>query len=207
MNGVEPRTTGMTNVSRQPFVIGVCGGAASGKHTVCDMIIEQLRDQRVVLVNQDAFYHNLSTEELSRVREYNFDHPDAFDTEKLLSSMEKLNHGEAVDIPKYDYKSNMNYVLPSRRVNPADVILLEGILVFHDSRIRELMNMKIFVDTDPDVRLARRIRRDTNEKGRDIGVVLDQVNDDKFTRILCSCQDAEERNKKSFLLCLILGGK
>ncbi|CAM8941214.1 unnamed protein product [Rhodiola kirilowii] len=174
MNGVGERTTEMENVSRQPFVIGVCGGAASGKHTVCNMIIEQLHDQRVVLVNQDAFYHNLSAEELSRVREYNFDHPDAFDTEKLLSAMDELNHGQAVDIPKYDCRSYANNVLPSRRVNPADVILLEGILVFHDSRIRELMNMKIFVDTDADVRLARRIRRDMGEKGRDIGAVLDQ---------------------------------
>ncbi|KAH0997790.1 hypothetical protein GBA52_021654 [Prunus armeniaca] len=151
----------------------------------------QLHDQRVVLVNQDSFYHNLTEEELKRVHEYNFDHPgegipatsnlrniseaiNAFDTEKLLSSMDKLKHGQAVDIPNYDFKSYKNSVFPARRVNPSDVIILEGILVFHDPRVRELMNMKIFVDTDADVRLARRIRRDTVEKGRDIGTVLDQ---------------------------------
>ncbi|KVH89225.1 Phosphoribulokinase/uridine kinase [Cynara cardunculus var. scolymus] len=94
----------------------VAGGAASGKTTVCDMIIEQLHDQRVVLVNQDSFYHKLTAEELTRVHEYNFDHPGkfyAFDNEKLLSAMEMLKHGEAVDIPKYNFRSYKNNV--SRR--------------------------------------------------------------------------------------------
>ncbi|KAL8462122.1 hypothetical protein ACS0TY_032470 [Phlomoides rotata] len=177
---IEQPTTSATENVKQPFVIGVAGGAASGKTTVCDMIIEQLRDQRVVLVNQDSFYHNLTPEELKRVNDYNFDHPDAFDTEQLLSDMEKLKHGHAVDIPKYDFMSYKNDVFPARRVNPSDVIILEGILIFHDPRVRELMNMKIFVDTDADVRLARRIRRDTVEKGRDIGTVLDQYS--KFVK-------------------------
>lgn len=174
-NHIEKPTTSPAaeNLHKQPFVIGVAGGAASGKTTVCDMIIQQLHDQRVVLVNQDSFYHNLSEEELERVHEYNFDHPDAFDTEKLLDSMDKLRHGQAVDMPKYDFRTYKN-VSPARRVNPSDVIILEGILIFHDPRLRELMNMKIFVDTDADVRLARRIRRDTGEKGRDIATVLDQ---------------------------------
>ncbi|XWS27686.1 hypothetical protein CRYUN_Cryun25bG0002700 [Craigia yunnanensis] len=187
MDGLESRhiekpttSSGTENVQKQPFVIGVAGGAASGKTTVCDMIIQQLHDQRVVLVNQDSFYHKLTEEELARVHEYNFDHPDAFDTEKLLDSMENLRHGRAVDIPKYDFKSYKNNVFPARRVNPSDVIILEGILIFHDPHVRELMNMKIFVDTDADVRLARRIRRDTVEKGRDIGAVLDQPAFDDF---------------------------
>nr|XP_034889255.1 uridine kinase-like protein 4 isoform X2 [Populus alba] len=183
MNGLElrntevghPTTLAAEEMHKQPFVIGVAGGAASGKTTVCDMIIQQLHDQRVVLVNQDSFYHDLTEEELTRVHEYNFDHPDAFDTEQLLCAMEKLRHGQAVDIPKYDFKSYKNNVFPARRVNPSDVIILEGILIFHDPRVRELMNMKLFVDTDADVRLARRIRRDTVEKSRDIGTVLDQI--------------------------------
>ncbi|XP_022732926.1 uridine kinase-like protein 3 isoform X3 [Durio zibethinus] len=174
---IEKATTSSAteNVHKQPFVIGVAGGSASGKTTVCDMIIQQLHDQRVVLVNQDSFYHNLSEEEFARVHECNFDHPDAFDTEKLLDSMENLRHGQAVDIPNYDFKSYKSNVFPARRVNPSDVIILEGILIFHDHRVRELMNMKIFVDTDADVRLARRIRRDTVDKGRDIDTVLDQI--------------------------------
>ncbi|KAL9259075.1 Uridine kinase-like protein, partial [Drosera capensis] len=176
----EPTTSYTENGYKEPFFIGVSGGAASGKTAVCDMIIQQLHDQRVVVVNQDSFYHNLTEEELSHVHEYNFDHPDAFDTEHLLGTMEKLRHGKAVDIPNYDFKSYKNNVFPARRVNPSDVIIVEGILVFHDPRVRELMNMKIFVDTDADVRLARRIRRDTAEKGRDIGTVLDQYS--KFVK-------------------------
>ncbi|XP_015574932.1 uridine kinase-like protein 3 isoform X1 [Ricinus communis] len=176
----QPMTSATEDMYKQPFVIGVAGGAASGKTTVCDMIIQQLHDQRVVLVNQDSFYQNLTEEELTRVHDYNFDHPDAFDTEQLLCAMEKLRHGQAVDIPNYDFKSYKNDVFPARRVNPSDVIILEGILVFHDQRVRDLMNMKIFVDTDADVRLARRIRRDTAEKGRDIGAVLDQYS--KFVK-------------------------
>uniref|UniRef100_M1B532 uridine/cytidine kinase n=1 Tax=Solanum tuberosum TaxID=4113 RepID=M1B532_SOLTU len=140
-------TTSIDERVKQPFVIGVAGGAASGKTTVCDLIIDQLHDQRVVLVNQDSFYHNLTPEELTKVHEYNFDHPDAFDTEQLLCVMEKLKHGQAVDIPKYDFKSNKNDVFPLRRVNPSDVTILEGILIFHDPRVRDLMSMKIFVDT------------------------------------------------------------
>ncbi|BAT88453.1 hypothetical protein LR48_Vigan569s001000 [Vigna angularis] len=177
-DSIEQPTTSESDMYKQPFVIGVAGGAASGKTAVCDMIIQQLHDQRVVLVNQDSFYHSLSEEELTRVQDFNFDHPDAFDTEQLLCVMDKLKHGEAVDIPKYDFKTYKSDVL--RRVNPSDVIILEGILAFHDPRVRELMNMKIFVDTDADVRLARRIRRDTNEKSRDIGAVLDQYS--KFVK-------------------------
>ncbi|XP_020089271.1 uridine kinase-like protein 3 [Ananas comosus] len=175
----HPTTSTTENGHKEPFVIGVAGGAASGKAPVCNMIIEQLRDQRVVLVNQRSFYYDLSEEELARVHEYNFDHPDAFDTEYLLSCMENLKHGIAVDIPNYDFKTHKS-ILPPRKVNPSDVIILEGILVFHDPRVRELMNMKIFVDTDADVRLARRIWRDTAERGRDIKTVLDQYS--KFVK-------------------------
>ncbi|XP_039138150.1 uridine kinase-like protein 4 isoform X1 [Dioscorea cayenensis subsp. rotundata] len=175
----QPTTSNAESFHRQPFIIGVAGGASSGKTSVCNMIIEQLHDQRVVLVNQDSFYYDLTEEELTRVQDYNFDHPDAFDTEKLLTCMENLKLGEAVDIPNYDLKTYKK-ILPARKVNPSHVIILEGILIFHDPRVRELMNMKIFVDTDADVRLARRIRLDTADKGRDIGTVLDQYS--KFVK-------------------------
>ncbi|GAB2278514.1 Uridine kinase-like protein 1, chloroplastic, partial [Dionaea muscipula] len=169
----------------------VSGGTASGKTTVCDMIIQQLHDHRVVLVNQDSFYRGLTPEELERVHEYNFDHPDAFDTEQLLECAEKLKSGQSVHVPIYDFKTHQRCTDSFRQVNASDVIILEGILVFHDQRVRNLMNMKIFVDTvlgveccssvwclflvDADVRLARRIRRDTVERGRDINSVLEQA--------------------------------
>eukprot|EP00252_Welwitschia_mirabilis_P018917 TRINITY_DN4240_c0_g3_i1.p1 TRINITY_DN4240_c0_g3~~TRINITY_DN4240_c0_g3_i1.p1 ORF type:complete len:493 (+),score=107.02 TRINITY_DN4240_c0_g3_i1:308-1786(+) len=159
---------------KQPFVIGVAGGTASGKTTVCDMIIQQLHDHRVVLVHQDSFYRGLTPDELKHVHEYNFDHPDAFDTEQLLECIDTLKRGESVNIPIYDFKHHRRSADSFRKVNPSDVIILEGILVFHDPRVRDLMNMKIFVDTDADVRLARRIRRDTLERGRDVNSVLEQ---------------------------------
>ncbi|XP_058101972.1 uridine kinase-like protein 3 isoform X7 [Magnolia sinica] len=104
-----------------------------------------------------------------------FGSPDAFDTELLLCTMEKLKLGQGVSIPNYDFKTHKSYGIPARQVNPSDVIILEGILVLHDPRVRDLMNMKIFVDTDSDLRLARRIKRDTVERGRDIQLVLDQI--------------------------------
>ncbi|PKI59241.1 hypothetical protein CRG98_020321 [Punica granatum] len=91
---------------QQPFVIGVSGGTASGKTTVCDMIIQQLHDHRVVLVNQDSFYRGLTPEESERVQEYNFDHPDAFDTEQLLDCIEKLKAGQSYQVPVYNFKTH-----------------------------------------------------------------------------------------------------
>ncbi|KAM1130014.1 hypothetical protein ACFX19_045421 [Malus domestica] len=161
------------HAAKQPFVIGVSGGTASGKTTVCDMIIQQLHDHRVVLVNQDSFYRGLTPEESERVHEYNFDHPDAFDTEQLLDCIQKLKNGQSVQVPIYDFKTHRRKSDSFRQVNASDVIILEGILVFHDQHVRNLMNIKIFVDTDADVRLARRIRRDTVERGRDINSVLE----------------------------------
>ncbi|CAI9111570.1 OLC1v1011821C1 [Oldenlandia corymbosa var. corymbosa] len=169
-----PTPSSATDSAKQPFVIGVSGGTASGKTTVCDMIIQQLHDHRVVLVNQDSFYRGLTPEELKRVSEYNFDHPDAFDTEQLLECVDKLKSGHSVQVPIYDFKTHQRCSDSFRQVNASDVIILEGILVFHDQRVRNLMNMKVFVDTDADVRLARRIRRDTVERGRDINSVLEQ---------------------------------
>ncbi|WOL15885.1 uridine kinase-like protein 1, chloroplastic isoform X1 [Canna indica] len=159
---------------KQPFVIGVSGGTASGKTTVCDMIIQQLHDHRVVCVNQDSFYRGLTAEESVHVQDYNFDHPDAIDTEQLLECMGKLKSGYSVNVPIYDFKSHRRSSESFRKVNASDVIILEGILVFHDARVREMMDMKIFVDTDADIRLARRIRRDTVERGRDMNSVLEQ---------------------------------
>ncbi|KAL3723065.1 hypothetical protein ACJRO7_035275 [Eucalyptus globulus] len=183
-NGVEERRPPLQSEAppppfKQPFVIGVAGGTASGKTTVCNMIISQMRHERVVLVNQDSFYNSLSDEKLQKVHEYNFDHPDAFNTELLLSCMEKLKLGQEVSIPSYDFKSHKS-TEAACKVNPSDVIILEGILVLHDPRVRDLMNMKIFVDTDSDIRLARRIQRDTIERGRDIQGVLDQY--DRFVK-------------------------
>ncbi|KAJ0667798.1 putative transferase [Helianthus annuus] len=160
--------------NKVPFIIGVAGGTASGKTTVCNVIMARLHDRRVVLINQDSFYHCFSDEQSANLQDYNFDHPDSFDTESLLSCVETLRKGQSVNIPDYDYKMHKKSG-PGRLVNPSDVIILEGILVLHDERVRDLMNIKIFVDLDSDVRLGRRIKRDTVERGRNIQYVLDQV--------------------------------
>ncbi|KOM32702.1 hypothetical protein LR48_Vigan01g225800 [Vigna angularis] len=169
-SGWQPSTTSSSSPtsSHQPFIIGVAGGTASGKTTVCDIIIQQLQDHRVVLVCQDSFYRGLTNDELKRVHEYNFDHPNAFDTEQLVETLGQLKSGQSVQIPIYDFKLHQRSTDKSRQVNGSDVIIMEGILVFHEQRVRNMMNMKIFVDADPDVRLARRIKRDTVERGRDI---------------------------------------
>ncbi|KAI4350613.1 hypothetical protein L6164_005057 [Bauhinia variegata] len=169
----QSNASGARSSTKQPFFIGVAGGTASGKTTVCNMIITQLHDHRIILINQDSFYHSLDAKMLQKVNEYNFDHPDAFNMELMLSCVEKLKGGLTVNIPNYDFKSHKN-TEHARQVYPADVIILEGILILHDSRVRDLLNMKIFVDEDSDVRLARRIRRDTIERGRSIQNVLDQ---------------------------------
>eukprot|EP00271_Cylindrocystis_brebissonii_P010289 TRINITY_DN26443_c0_g1_i1.p1 TRINITY_DN26443_c0_g1~~TRINITY_DN26443_c0_g1_i1.p1 ORF type:complete len:521 (-),score=81.55 TRINITY_DN26443_c0_g1_i1:526-2088(-) len=162
-----------SGIAREPFLIGVAGGTASGKTTVCDQIIQQLRDHRVVLVNQDSFYRGLTAEEMKQVHEYNFDHPDAFDTEAMFQTLVDLRKGKSVEIPIYDFTTHQRSTR-TRKMNAADVIILEGILVFHDPQVRSSMNMRIFVDTDADVRLARRVRRDTIDRGRDVLSVIDQ---------------------------------
>ncbi|XP_028765081.1 uridine kinase-like protein 2, chloroplastic [Neltuma alba] len=164
---LSPTDDGLVGLT-QPFVIGVSGGTASGKTSVCDMIIQQLQDHRVVVVCQDSFYRGLTERELKRVHEYNFDHPDAFDTEELVKCISKLKSGQSVHVPVYDFKTHQRSSEKYTQVNASEVIILEGILVFHEQRVRDMMNMKIFVDTDADVRLARRIRRDTVDRGRDM---------------------------------------
>ncbi|GAU44981.1 hypothetical protein TSUD_184820, partial [Trifolium subterraneum] len=135
-----------TEIPHNIFIIGVSGGTASGKTTVCDMIIQQLQDHRVVLVNQDSFYRGLTNDECKRVHEYNFDHPDAFDTEQLVETLIKLKSGQSVQVPIYDFKLHQRASDRHRQVNASDVIIMEGILVFHEQRVRDMMNMKIFVD-------------------------------------------------------------
>ncbi|KAJ7974786.1 Uridine kinase [Quillaja saponaria] len=125
-------------------------------------------------VGRIHFIAGLTPEESERVHEYNFDHPDAFDTEQLLECIQTLRSGQSVHVPIYDFKIHNRSSDSFRQVNASDVIILEGILVFHDQRLRNLMNMKIFADEEADVRLSRRIRRDIVERARDINSVLEQ---------------------------------
>ena len=160
-----------------PFIIGICGGSASGKTTVCREIIDTLSNKRVVTISQDSFYRNLTPEENERAfaADFNFDSPDAFDYEAFEQVVHELKRGnQNIAIPIYDFKTNARVDGESYQLPSADVILIEGILVFYSKSLREAMDMKIFVDTDPDTSLARRIRRDLRERGRDLDSILTQ---------------------------------
>eukprot|EP00884_Botryococcus_braunii_P007943 jgi/Botrbrau1/1714/Bobra.116_2s0056.1 len=169
-----PRTMSRARVvHNQPFFIGVAGGTASGKTTVCDHIMQRLHDQCVVMLCQDSFYRGLSPEELKNVSTYNFDDPGAFDVAEMVRCLSALKEMKAVDVPTYDFVHHRRSE-KRRRVEPADVVIVEGILVLYMEEIRNLLNMKIYVDTDDDVRLARRIQRDVSVRGRDVAGVIQQ---------------------------------
>ncbi|KAJ3083971.1 Uridine-cytidine kinase-like 1 [Quaeritorhiza haematococci] len=165
-----------------PFLIGVAGGAASGKAAVVKMIMDHLLKDRdpkivnVVHVKMNDFYRELSAEEHELVDrgDYNFDHPDAFDWKKLEQIMQQLLDGKSVDIPTYDFKNRKRLAETTRIASP-DVVIFEGILMLYKKRIRERLSLKVFVDVDSDVRLARQVIRDTEERyNYDLEYVLHQ---------------------------------
>ncbi|TKR58321.1 hypothetical protein L596_029779 [Steinernema carpocapsae] len=161
-----------------PFLIGVAGGTASGKSSVCKKIMDMLgpNNRRVVSISQDSFYRNLTPDENIRASrgDFNFDHPDAFEHPLMLNVLDSLCNGRAEKIPRYDFKTNSRLSNEFDIVEPADVIIVEGILVFYDQKLRDMFHMKLFVDADSDIRLARRVERDTRERGRTLSKVLHQ---------------------------------
>ena len=155
------------------MIMGISGGTGSGKTTVAQKIISSVGRENVVYLQQDSYYRNLGDMPLDLKHRVNYDHPDAFDTELLINHLEGLRAQEAIEQPIYDYATH------SRRsdtfhVEPRPVIIVEGILVFVNSKLRGLMDMKIFVDTDPDIRFIRRLDRDVHERGRTLESVISQ---------------------------------
>ncbi|XP_066964609.1 uridine-cytidine kinase 2 isoform X1 [Macrobrachium rosenbergii] len=172
-NGFGPKT---------PFLIGVAGGTASGKSTVCKRIMERLgqddiehSQRRVVCISQDSFYRPLTPEESSKALKglFNFDHPDAFDNELILKTLRQILDGKICKIPNYDFVTNSR-LESTTTLYPADVVLFEGILMFYQPEIRSHFHMKLFVDSDADTRLARRVMRDTRDRARNLEHVLNQ---------------------------------
>lgn len=157
----------------KPIVIGVTGGTASGKTTVSHAIFDHFADDSVLLLAQDAYYNDQSDMTIEQRRAVNYDHPLAFDTPRLIADLKKLLHYQAVEVPVYDYKilNRSDKVIVQQ---PRDVIILEGILILDDPKLRDLMDIKVFVDTDDDVRVIRRIQRDIRERGRTLDNVIDQ---------------------------------
>ena len=159
-------------MARRPLLVGVSGGTASGKTTVCRMITETL-GVNCVLISMDNFYRGLSAEDHEKVADYNFDHPNALDFDELHLCLSSLLAGTPTDIPMYDFSTHAR---TSERlsIQPAELILFEGIFSLYEERIRDLMSLKIFVQTDDDVRLARRLMRDTRERGRTVTGIISQ---------------------------------
>uniref|UniRef100_A0A8C6RGQ1 Uridine-cytidine kinase n=1 Tax=Nannospalax galili TaxID=1026970 RepID=A0A8C6RGQ1_NANGA len=167
--------------SKEAFAIGLGGGSASGKTTVARMIIEALDVPWVVLLSMDSFYKVLTQQQQEQAahNNYNFDHPDAFDFDLIISTLKKLKQGRSVQVPIYDFTTHSRKK-DWKTLYGANVIIFEGIMAFADKTLLELLDMKIFVDTDSDIRLVRRLRRDISERGRDIEGVIKQYN--KFVK-------------------------
>jgi len=168
---------------RVPFMIGVAGGTASGKSTVCQKLVEKLgqnevnnMEKQVVSLSQDSFYRELHPHEIALAKKgmFNFDHPDAFDNELMESVLSDIMAGRVTKIPVYDFKTNSRVAGQFTTIYPSDVVLVEGILVFYYANMRNMFDMKLFVDTDADTRLSRRVLRDIEERGRDLEHVLHQ---------------------------------
>lgn len=159
-------------MARKPLLVGVSGGTASGKTTVCRIITEAL-GVNCVLISMDNFYRGLTAEEHEKAADYNFDHPNALDFDELHHCLCSLLAGQATDIPVYDFSTHAR-TSEHLHLEPADLILFEGIFSLYEERIRDLMSLKIFVQTDDDVRLARRLTRDTRERGRTVPGIITQ---------------------------------
>lgn len=157
----------------RPVVIGIAGGSGSGKTSVTNSIYEVFKEHSVVVIEQDYYYKDQSHLAFEERLATNYDHPLAFDTDLLISDVNKLLEREAIEKPIYNYAVHTR-ADETVHIEPKDVIILEGILVLEDQRLRELMDIKLFVDTDADLRIIRRLLRDINERGRTIDSVIEQ---------------------------------
>jgi uridine kinase len=159
----------------RPLVVGIAGGSGSGKSTVVRRVKEILGDDTVAVVHHDAYYRNQAHLSLEERAQINFDHPDSLETELLVSQVRTLLRGEAVEVPTYDFTTHLRRS-ETERVAPHPVLILDGILILAHDELRQLMDLKVFVDTKAAVRLERRIRRDMRDRGRTRESVVEQFN-------------------------------
>jgi uridine kinase len=163
-------------VKRRPCALGVAGGTGSGKTTVARAILDAVGADKIAFFEQDSYYRDVDWQNDSQLLGHNFDHPAALDNDLLVSHLAALKAGHAVEVPIYDFVRHRR-TPRTRRVEPRPVILVEGILLFVESSLRQLLDFKIFVDTDADLRLIRRLGRDMTERGRTVQDVLRQYLD------------------------------
>lgn len=162
----------MINLKR-PILIGITGGTGSGKSTVAQEIFNSLPEKNIVIIEQDSYYKDQSHLTFEERIKTNYDHPLAFDNDLLIKHLNDLLEGKSIEKPIYDFEAH-NRKKETVRVEPKDIIILEGILILDDERIRNLLDIKIFVDTDADIRIIRRITRDIKERGRTLESVIEQ---------------------------------
>ena len=157
----------------KPLIIGIAGGSGSGKSTVATNVADNLDSLSVAFIDMDAYYRNFSNLSLDERRRLNWDHPDAFDYDLLTDNLERLSRRESVNKPIYDFVTHLRSEQHTT-VEPSDVIVIDGILLFVDERVRDLCDVKVFVDADADIRLIRRIRRDMSARGRPLDEIIEQ---------------------------------
>jgi len=158
---------------RRRILIGIAGGTASGKTMVADRVSEALGSDKVAIIKQDSYYKDLSHLPLKERQAQNYDHPDAFDMQLLYKHLKILLEGGEIEMPVYDFKRHLRKK-ETVRVAGCQIIILEGILILYDPLLRALMDIRVYIETDDDVRLMRRIRRDVTERGRTLESVLEQ---------------------------------
>jgi uridine kinase len=156
-----------------PVVLGVAGGTGSGKTSIAHAILLAVGRERLAFLAQDSYYRDIRWQSAEQLQSHNFDHPSAVDTELLVAQVRALRRGEAVEVPVYDFVHHRR-TGETQRVEPRPVVLVEGILLYVEPELRDLFDFKIYVDTDADVRLIRRLQRDIAERGRTIDDVLRQ---------------------------------
>lgn len=161
------------NQGKKPLVIGLAGGSGSGKTTVAKEISKRLPQDRVLILPEDAYYNDNSALTMEERKKVNYDHPSAYDTNLLIEQLKALLAGEAVEMPTYNF-SILSRANDTIHVEPADIIILEGILVLSSPELRQFMDIKLFVDADDDIRFIRRLQRDTQERGRSIDWIIAQ---------------------------------
>lgn len=157
----------------RPFVIGICGGTGSGKTTITDRLSKALSAEGVVVLQQDYYYKDLPHLSHAERAQCNFDHPSAIDTDLFVQHIKRLRQGVSIERPVYDFTQHRR-ANQTVRIEPRSAILVEGILIFENQVLRGLMDLKVFVDTDADLRFIRRLFRDINERGRTIESVVAQ---------------------------------
>lgn len=157
----------------KPIVIGVAGGTGSGKTTVAHRILDRVGAENITYIPHDAYYKDLSHLSHEERSQVNFDHPDSLETELLVAHLKRLRRGKAVDIPVYDFKTHTR-TSETEHIVPAPIIIVEGILIFAEAELRALFDVKLYIDTDADIRLIRRLQRDVEERGRTFASVIEQ---------------------------------